>query len=47
MIEKMKEMMMTNIDNKDRCIRGAGLSYTGSEIIYVHKTKEESEHNNT
>ena len=25
----------------------AGLSYTGSEIIKVYETKEQSEHNNT
>ena len=25
----------------------AGLSYTGSKIIHVHETKEQSEHNNT
>ena len=25
----------------------AGLSYIGSEIINVHKTKKQSEHNNT
>ena len=26
---------------------GAGVSYTGSEIINVHKTKEQREHNKT
>ena len=27
--------------------RAAGVSYTGSEIINVHKTKEQREHNKT
>ena len=30
-----------------RCLLWAGVSYTGSEIINVHKTKEQREHNKT
>ena len=37
--------MTSSKNTKSR--RPAGLSYTGSEIINVHETKEQSEHNNT
>ena len=41
-----KELQVSSCEGGE-CHFTAGLSYTGSEIINVHETKEQSEHNNT